>query len=55
VKKLKKTKSKNTGKGRNFGKLAQLMDMPLDVVFEVGRVLILTSNLGMSYSQLIAL
>jgi len=28
-------KGKGTGKGRNFGKLAQLMNMPLDVFFEV--------------------
>jgi hypothetical protein len=30
----KPTKGKGTTKGRNFGKLAQLMNMPLDVFFE---------------------
>jgi hypothetical protein len=31
----KTVKAKGKGKGRNFGKLAQLMEMPLDVFFEV--------------------
>lgn len=31
----KSLKAKGTKKGRNFGKLAQLMNMPLDVFFEV--------------------
>jgi hypothetical protein len=29
-----KTKTKGAGNGRNLGKLAQLIDMPLDVFFE---------------------
>lgn len=29
------TKAKKTGKSRNVGKLAQLMNMPMDVFFEV--------------------
>jgi hypothetical protein len=30
-----KVKKPTKGKGRNFGKLVQLLDMPLDVFFEV--------------------
>ena len=40
-------KAKGTGNGRNVGKLAQLMGMPLDVFFEVRHVLALHSS---SYS-----
>jgi hypothetical protein len=29
-------KGKGAGSGRKFGKLAQLMNMPLDVFFEAG-------------------
>jgi hypothetical protein len=31
----KSKKGKGSGKGRHFGKLAQLLNMPLDVFFEV--------------------
>src|SRR5882672_5398681 len=45
----KSTKGEGTKKGRNFGKLAQLMNMPLDVFFEVPRLPVLLSKQYLLY------
>lgn len=48
-----KAKNKGVGKGRNFGKLAQLLNMPLDVFFEVCFVRLLPIKLVILMTHLL--